>query len=171
MNIHSTYTIDRIVPYFLKKTTTPLKLQKLLYYAQVWYFVKYKKLLFSDEIKAWVLGPVVPSVWQRFKFVKRNNSIPVNNHFYNLDQYSVDDHLADFLNNIWDSYGHLSGPDLVDLTHKETPWIVARQGLNHNDRSDHSVVINAKTTKGHQLDSFGRIPYVKGKNGLGFFFS
>ena len=33
---------------------TNLKLQKLLYFAQAWYLVFYKRPLFDNEIQAWV---------------------------------------------------------------------------------------------------------------------
>src|SRR5689334_17203169 len=46
---------------------TPLKLQKLVYYAQAWYVALYDKPLVRDEFQAWLHGPVSPRLYQRFK--------------------------------------------------------------------------------------------------------
>jgi len=46
---------------------TNLKLQKLLYYSQAWYLALNDETLFSDDIEAWVHGPVVSSVYQEYK--------------------------------------------------------------------------------------------------------
>lgn len=171
MNTDKTASIDLIVSYFLKKGVTPLKLQKLLYYTQIWHFVKYKNLAFSDNIKAWVWGPVVPAIWQKFKFVKRNDLIPSNNYFYDLDNIPLTTDQKLFLDNIWNSYGHLSGSDLVDLTHLELPWKIARRDLNLTVRSDNDIVINIQTTKDHRLDTFGNIPIAQKSQSVGFFSS
>lgn len=63
-----------IVPHLLKQSEksaesliTPLKLQKLLYYAQAWSLVFRGKALFYEDIEAWVHGPVIPLVYQRYK--------------------------------------------------------------------------------------------------------
>ena len=64
--------------FFIKKGVSPLKLQKLLYYSQLWFFVKNDKRLFDDRIQAWIYGPVVYDVWANFKFMKRSSIIPNN---------------------------------------------------------------------------------------------
>ena len=46
---------------------TNLKLQKLLYLAQGRYMAKTGKQLFSDQIEAWSLGPVVRTVYDTYK--------------------------------------------------------------------------------------------------------
>ena len=45
-------------------TVSPLKLQKLLYYAQAWSMVFFgrQRQLFSDVPQAWVNGPVYPTI-------------------------------------------------------------------------------------------------------------
>ena len=47
-------------------TVSPLKLQKLLYYAQAWSMVFFgrSKTLFADVPQAWVNGPVYPSIYE-----------------------------------------------------------------------------------------------------------
>jgi len=46
---------------------THLRLEKFIFEAQAWNAVKTGKPLFSEEIEAWDLGPVVPSVYNAFK--------------------------------------------------------------------------------------------------------
>jgi uncharacterized phage-associated protein len=46
---------------------THLKLQKLVYYAQAWSLALLDRPLFDEEVEAWAHGPVVETVFQRFK--------------------------------------------------------------------------------------------------------
>lgn len=151
--------------FFIKKGVTPLKLQKLLYYSQVWYFVKNDKLLFDDRIQAWIYGPVVYDVWASFKFMKRSSIIP-SNRAHNL---TIDDATTNHLDAIWKSYGHLSGADLVDLTHNDLPWKNSRKGLLSNQPSEKEVIINKDTTLYFTLDSHHKIPVVDTQNTLGHY--
>ena len=50
-------------------TVSPLKLQKLLYYAQSWSMVFFgrKECLFADVPQAWVNGPVYPTIYEMWK--------------------------------------------------------------------------------------------------------
>jgi uncharacterized phage-associated protein len=168
MNTGIQYSAKDIAPFFIKKGVSPLKLQKLLYYSQTWSFVLNGKCLFQDEIKGWIYGPVVPDIWYRFRFMRRSDVIPINNHFYELKD-NLDDHTNHLLTEIWSAYGHLSGADLVDLTHQEGPWKRSRLGLLSNQPGNVSVLINADTTKEYQCTSFGKIPVAEKSQSLGQF--
>lgn len=156
MNTHKIYTAIDISSYFIKKNVSPLKLQKLLYYAQVWFFVKKKKQLFSDPISAWIFGPVVYNVWNSFKFIKRNNIIPQNK-ASNINLNSV---TINHLNDLWNAYGHLSGSELIDLTHNEKPWLISRKGLLNDEPSTNEVLINFETVRDFKLSDDNKIPKV-----------
>ncbi|WP_116776680.1 Panacea domain-containing protein [Sphingobacterium corticibacter] len=163
-------TANDIATYFVKKGVSPLQLQKLLYYSQVWYLKKFDRRLFSDDIKAWVFGPVVTSIWSKFKVVRRNETIAPFDHFYpcpTLLPQVVNDHL----DNVWSSYGHLTGSQLVDLTHSELPWKMSRIGLLDNQPSDNIIVLNSATIKDYNLDLNGQIPYITSAKTLGYFSS
>ena len=151
--------------FFIKKGVSPLKLQKLLYYSQVWFFVKNDTYLFNDKIKAWIYGPVVYDVWANFKYMKRNSIIPNNR---SID-YNFNNTITNHLEGIWKSYGHLSGSDLVDLTHQELPWKNSRKGLLIDQPSDNEVIINKDTTDNFSLDAYGNIPFVNTQNTPGHF--
>ena len=154
-----------ISSFFIKKGVTPLKLQKLLYYSQVWFFVKNDNALFDDKIQAWIYGPVVYDVWAEFRFMKRSSIIP-NNRAKNLNlEKSIIDHLEE----VWRSYGHLSGSDLVDLTHNDLPWKKSRKGLLGNEPTDREVLINKDTTVHFRLDVYNKIPILNTQDTLGHY--
>ncbi len=67
-----TMTASEAARYFLalqddEDSISNLKLQKLLYYAQGFSLALTGKPLFNDQIKAWIHGPVVPSVWADYR--------------------------------------------------------------------------------------------------------
>ncbi|EFK57342.1 DUF4065 domain-containing protein [Sphingobacterium spiritivorum] len=168
--VNFSLTANDIAPFFVKKKVSPLKLQKLLYYSQVWYVKKFDLKLFSDPIKAWVFGPVVPVIWNKFKIVRRSDIIAPIAHFYPCPTI-LPQNVLDHLEEIWNSYGHLSGSELVDLTHSEYPWNASRKGLLDTQPSDNEIIINNDTLAEYVLDRFNNIPYVKSSNSLGFFSS
>ncbi|MGB0981993.1 MAG: Panacea domain-containing protein [Winogradskyella sp.] len=159
------YSALDISSFFIKKGVSPLKLQKLLYYSQLWFFVKNDKMLFNDRIQAWIYGPVIYDVWANFKFMKRSSIIPHSR----AVSLSLDDLTLNHLADVWTSYGHLSGSDLVDLTHNDLPWKNSRKGLLSNQPSDKDVSINQYTTVDFALDSYNRIPVVTTQNTLGHY--
>ena len=158
------YNALEISTFFIKKGVSPLKLQKLLYYSQLWFFVKNEKKLFTDRINAWIYGPVVHDVWSEFKYIKRTSEIPkkrMDSMF--CDVSNVDNHLED----VWNAYGHLTGGDLVDLTHSESPWKNSRKGLLKNTPSNKEVLINSDTTIDFFLTKNNTIPIANSKNSFG----
>ena len=163
-----TYRAMQLIPFFIDRSVSPLKLQKLLYYSQVWHYVKTGRMLFSDDIKAWVYGPVIRDVWNRYKIMRRSDTIPNLPHFVPADGVTDSDTL-NHLEEVWGAYGHLSGADLVDLTHSELPWTISRDGLLSDQPSDKSIIINDTTTAGFQLDAHGLIPQATSNRHTGFY--
>jgi uncharacterized phage-associated protein len=49
------------------EAVSPMKLQKLIYYAHGWHLALTGEPLITDEIEAWGYGPVVPSIYRDFK--------------------------------------------------------------------------------------------------------
>lgn len=131
-----------IVPHFLKLASrgarggmTPLKLQKLLYYAQAWYLVFKNEPLFGDKIEAWVHGPVIPSIYREYKQygyseITAHNFVSINS--LNKDEQSI-------ILLVWNTYGNLRAKFLEQLTHSEYPWIHARQGIAKNQSSSRVI--------------------------------
>ncbi len=97
---------------------THLKLQKMLYFAQAAHLALYDKPLFRDQIKAWALGPVVPTVYKIFKGYKgKNIANPTGIGFTKIDPAKVG-----FLKKSMLVFGKLSAYELVDISHRHAIW-------------------------------------------------
>jgi len=95
-----------------------LKLQKLLYYAQGLYLALNDKPLFSEDIYAWKLGPVVKEVYHKYKGYEANYIPPPED----IDFGSYEEEIKDFLNEIYTIFGQYSAWRLCQMTHDEPPW-------------------------------------------------
>ena len=123
-----------VAEYFLYKANedgeliTNLKMQKLLYYAQAWYLVNFNKPLFDDEIEAWSFGPVIRSVYQKYKEFGHTPIIYDNKKGEILKKFSKTD--QEFLNEFYDKFINYTAHDLVSLSHSEDPFIEAYNSLS-----------------------------------------
>lgn len=115
-------------------TITPLKLQKILYYAQGYYLANYDKPLFKEDFQAWAHGPANEGIYDKYKSCKYN-TIPMPKE----DLPLMDDELNDFLNDIWQTFGIYDGKYLEEQTHKESPWIEARKGYAPGEKC-HEII-------------------------------
>ena len=118
-----------------KKKMTNKKIQKLVYYAQAWSLAVYNEPLFSEEIEAWVHGPVVPSLYERFKVFGFG---PISHNATNTsDQFSKKQ--LRLLNDVWKVYGKYDAEYLELLTHSEMPWQKAREGISDVEHSSNKI--------------------------------
>jgi uncharacterized phage-associated protein len=106
-----------------------LKLQKLLYYAQAWHLAVFNRPLFADQLEAWVHGPVVPSIYRRYKsYGFRNIDEPV-------EAPALPEGTVRFLRELAEGYLGIDAYALELMTHKEDPWLKARGDLPPNRAS------------------------------------
>ncbi|MGP8235318.1 MAG: Panacea domain-containing protein [Limisphaerales bacterium] len=98
-----------------------LKLQKLLYYAQGLHVASEKRPLFADKIHAWKHGPVVPSVYHKFKKFGCK-SLPLPKGF---DPLVIPVRARKFLDEVYKVYGQFSAWKLREMTHEEPPFLAA----------------------------------------------
>lgn len=133
-NNYVTTDIEMISEYIIAKgkEITPLALQKILYYAQGFYYVFCGKFLFEDDCQAWVHGPVYIGIYEKYKDYKYDD----------IDGYvdsSIGDFLTDEKKDVLDTvikyFGYYNGKALEKMTHFETPWINARKGLLPTDNT------------------------------------
>lgn len=127
------YFLGRVDKY-VGETISHLKLQKLVYYAQVWSLIPRNQPLFYQDIQAWRHGPVVYEVWTEYKAYGFDAIPALENPFLEFE----DDEMA-VLNYVWDSYGELSAKRLEILTHSEEPWIKARKGIASTEKSNNVI--------------------------------
>jgi uncharacterized phage-associated protein len=130
------YSVFEVANWFLSKAAiTQKKLQKLCYYAQAWCFALKGYKLENTDYEAWIHGPVSPVLWERFKGFGFD---PIIYHGNISTSFAPED--LQLLEDVWDTYGNQSGNALEALTHRELPWLEARNGYEPDERC--SVVIS-----------------------------
>lgn len=124
-------TIFDVANYFISQSrieegniVTPLKLQKLCYYAQAWSLVWDDKELFNEDFEAWAHGPANYNLFDKYRDYKYNIIDEVDSD-YSEDIFKKDQ--KETLEAIWRDYGIYEPKYLEELTHQEEPWIDARQ--------------------------------------------
>lgn len=124
-----------VAKYILSKIKcTQLKLQKLVYLCFADYLCDTGKQLFTDKIYAFKYGPVVDTVYKRYKEygykpIEQETEDIDNKNIFEMPAKSRIIFAEDGTEKILSidktlrKYGSLSASQLVDLTHKEkTPW-------------------------------------------------
>lgn len=136
-NLNNKSKINVVANYFIYRCgdITNLALQKLLYYAQGFYFAFNNKFLFVEDCEAWVHGPVYREIYKKFKENKFNPIEPL----YLFDEFSFSDSEKLVLDNVVKNLGCYSGKILENFTHLESPWIDARGSLKPEDYSDEII--------------------------------
>ena len=122
------------------ETLSPMKLQKLVYYAHGWYLALNGEPLLDEPIHAWLYGPVVNSIFREFRrFGNRTITTRATvadvtpptdpasgtaNQTTNQDESPARDFdINSFLDRIWDIYGRYTASQLSNQTHEPgTPW-------------------------------------------------
>ena len=128
---------------------TPLKLQKLLYYAQAWHLLAFDKPLFDEDMQAWAHGPVVPSVYHEFKEYGFNSILEYKG------AEEIDEESEAILSQVADIYGEFSAKRLEAMTHQEAPWRDARGGLAPEARCE--AVIPKDAIKAYFKRTYGEM--------------
>ena len=104
------------------KSISNMKLQKLLYLAQgIHLALKSDTPLFSDPVEAWKYGPVIPSVYHKFK-IYFSGDIPAD-HPFTGGTVPLDAEQKKLIGRVVELYGDLSAISLSNFTHlPESPW-------------------------------------------------
>jgi uncharacterized phage-associated protein len=128
-----TLTADEVADYLIAlahergEGVNNMKLQRLMYYAQAWHLARYDRPLFDAKLEAWISGPVVPSIYWRFKpFGIRELSVPAGARL-------LDARTAAFLDEIASEYLPLDEWALGNMSSREAPWLNARGGRDEGD--------------------------------------
>lgn len=137
------YPAKAVANYFLDRaeadhsSLTPIRIQKLLFFAHGWSLAVYDKPLVADPIEAWHFGPVIASIYHEFKPVRGGSIFSKATEFncsnFELVKPSVpttDRAERALMDTVWTAYGRLTGFELSCLTHAPgTPWAHARSKL------------------------------------------
>ena len=120
-------------------SVTPLKMQKLLYFAQGWHLALYDVPLFNNKIEAWEHGPVVREIYYNYKDYKYNNIERID---YNPEENFDDDQIR-LLDEIYNIYGAFDGKVLERMTHKDETWKKAREGYESDESSSELITVES----------------------------
>lgn len=118
-------------------TITPLKLQKLIYYSQAWYLAIEGDALFSNDIEAWVHGPVIPEIYHEYKKYGYNQIRKTIDHI--PEEITSNAKINKILHSVWEIYKDFDAKELEKLTHSEEPWKHARKGLEPYESSNNII--------------------------------
>lgn len=115
------------------ESLSPMKLQKLVYYAHGWYLALHDEPLIEEQVEAWQFGPVVPELYRQFKYCGDGDiTRPATELGGGLKSYEprIKDendmssrHALDVIQSVWSAYGEYSATKLSNATHKPgSPW-------------------------------------------------
>ncbi|MFH1766832.1 MAG: type II toxin-antitoxin system antitoxin SocA domain-containing protein [Patescibacteria group bacterium] len=151
--VNKTVSANDVAEYILAfanetgESVTNLKLQKMLYYAQAWHLANFSKPLFEEDFEAWVHGPVLPSLYQKYKVF---GYAPIVTEIREKDiAKKFNKSTLEFLHDVVKVYMTHGGYELELMTHKEDPWIDARQGCEPDEHSGEVI------TKDSMRDYYG----------------
>ena len=103
-----------------------MKLQKMLYYQQGYHLAAFGTPLFSEEVEAWMYGPVVPCVYEHFKKFGAGGIIPETQ----TPTLLVEEEEALFYD-VFNAYINFSALGLMEKTHNEAPWLSTPRGVGN----------------------------------------
>ena len=128
-----------VAEYILRKTgrISTMKLQKLVYYCQVWSLVWDEAPLFQESIESWANGPVIRELFNyhcgMFDIEKVLTGNPA---LLSAEQVETIDAVIEF-------YGDKQAQWLIDLSHSEEPWQQARRGIEETERGSRSIPLES----------------------------
>ncbi|MEJ7586562.1 MAG: type II toxin-antitoxin system antitoxin SocA domain-containing protein [Ferruginibacter sp.] len=126
------YPASLVAYYFVKRgidermPLTQMKLQKLVYFAQGVHLIIHKNPLISEQFQAWKYGPVIPAIYNTYKFY---GSEPIDDTEWaiSMDEGSdlsiLDNDARETLEYTWDNLKDTNAIKLSNWTHNpDSPW-------------------------------------------------
>lgn len=121
---------------------SPMKLQKLVYYAHGWHLAVVGDALIDEQVEAWPYGPVVRSLFLEFKGhgaspIKGDRACPNDDvtslgllehlsavaEIENETDESTSERMKSVIRKVWDEYKGFSAERLSNMTHEPgSPW-------------------------------------------------
>ncbi|WP_169981218.1 Panacea domain-containing protein [Tautonia rosea] len=171
------YSAKTIANYFLGKSfeneisVSPMKLQKLVYYAHGWHLGLTGRPLIDEQIEAWPYGPVVDSLFHEFKDFgkapidrfatefdfqgKRGGIRIVTPELPPADAGPSEAYVRGLLDRVWSAYGQYSAEKLSNMTHAAgSPWQIVC--LKHKGRIPRNTDIPIDLIREHFREAIGK---------------
>lgn len=120
-------TIQGLAKYLVEEfgEISTMKLQKLCYFTQGWYWAVNDAPLFNASFQAWKYGPVNRELYELHAGRRVATSDLFEAATIDLDAYQ-----QNFAGSIYLKYREFSGFQLGDISHRHRAWLEARDGLN-----------------------------------------
>lgn len=118
---------------------TPLALQKMLYYIQGLFYSRYGVPIFTEDCEAWVHGPVYSKIYNMFSEFRYD---PIDDPRFELlkgKSSDLTDEEKEIIKLVINTFGMYGGKTLEKITHKESPWLAAREGYSTNEPSNEEI--------------------------------
>ncbi len=144
------YSSVDVASYFIERAKeadvrdlSPMKLQKLLYFAHGWHLAVNDAPLLTDRIQAWQFGPVIDTLYHETKHYGNDHIDDALTAMWR----EIDEETIEFLDSIWNTYSPYSAVKLSNATHIEgSPWdqVVKKNGgvIKKNMIIDDQVIKN-----------------------------
>lgn len=119
-----------------------LKLQKLLYFIQAFFLINIDECCFHETIEAWEFGPVVPEAYHHFKRYGGASIPAIEGKYHMNDDCEEGEEFDDtvitnddkkMIRHMVDKLSRYSASFLVDVTHRQAPWINAYEPHDNNE--------------------------------------
>ena len=113
-----------VAKYILEKKglLSPRKFQTLVYFSQAWHLAWFDEPLFKEPIQAWMSGPMVPALYEKYKGIYVLDStmfIEGTTLNFSRQNYIAMDKVLDFYSE--------KDPDWVNDWVRDDPWNDARR--------------------------------------------
>jgi uncharacterized phage-associated protein len=139
---------------------TPMKVQKLVYFAHGWYLAIKGEPLLTDRIQAWQYGPVIKDLYKETKKWS-NSSIDCPITFFDATRLELivprieDKETIEFLDSVWQAYAKHSAMKLSNATHiAGSPWDLTVK--SNNGQVGWNTIIDDSLIKNYFLKLAGK---------------
>ena len=113
---------------------TPMKLQKLVYFAHAWSLVIFNRPLIIEDIRAWQYGPVINSLYHEFKcFGSQAINVLGTRYEACSERFIIpsikheDKQTRELIEKVWEEYNGFSAVELSTMTHAQgSAWEVTK---------------------------------------------
>ena len=145
---------------------TPMKLQKLVFFAHGWYLAITGKPLIADKIEAWQYGTFIPSVYDHFKGnklitepAKVIKQVKGKIVLYIPELPTGEDHqfVRDLLQRVWNIYKSYSAIQLSNMTHAlDSPWAKTIEPYREKSLFPYHLEISQEVIRDYFVDKSAR---------------
>ena len=93
--------------------------------------------LFEEPIEAWINGPVVRTLFAYHRGNFQISEIPIG------VPAKLSAEQKETINAVLNFYGNKTGQQLVEITHLEDPWKIARTGMSYDERGERIISLES----------------------------